>query len=254
MNCEQVQDSISGHADGSLSGILQQAIDNHLKRCKTCAEVLEQEKELVAQLKNSYVPAPREQFFSEALVRARQHHEGALLNQPMSRYFGTAACILLATLLILVLQGRDANEQPNNSLLANSGIELTVMGDEQLDIHLQLLANNDIEHATMVIEVPPSLQIVGYEEVQILEWPVVLRKGKNVLELPIKARQFYTRDRTGYLIARLKTQTRQTDFDIKVTIKPPHQDQRAGHDLDVLPDGKGRVIADILPSKQHQVG
>ena len=101
----------------------------------------------------------------------------------------------------------------------NQGVELIVVEDKQLDIHLQLSVKKDINDATVVIEVPSSLALVGFESVNVLEWQVALKKGKNVLAIPVKARGHFTEDQVSYLVARVKTATQQKNVDIKVTIK-----------------------------------
>jgi Putative zinc-finger len=215
MNCEQVRSSISGFADDSLSGILHQAIANHVKRCDSCTLVLAQEQLLVEFLADSPAPEPRRDFFTDALRKAREHHEGPDLGNVPLGVISAAACFLFGVFLTVLLQGNiDTDSDPSAT-----GIELTVEENKQLDIHLQVSVSSDIDNAMMVIEVPPSLQIVGFEGINVLEWPVLLKKGKNVLALPVKARRHFSEDQVSHLIARLKTGTQQKDFDIKVTIK-----------------------------------
>lgn len=239
MNCEQVRESISGYVDDNLSGILCQAIDNHIKRCGYCAIVLEQEQQLVQELADLPAPEPRVGFFEQALAGTFEFHDAQFSNRAL-HFMSAAACVLAGVLLTVAVQkmgfmpfsnadlpqGGNIETPLSQRVAPANAVELTVVDNQQLDIHLQVSVNNDIDDATMVIEVPQALQIVGFEDVNVLQWQVALKKGKNVLALPVKARRQFYRDHISHLVARLSTDKLQKDFDIKVTIKSSGQNGR----------------------------
>jgi ferric-dicitrate binding protein FerR (iron transport regulator) len=123
------------------------------------------------------VPEPRPGFEDRVLANASSR---AQRRQWRGIWWAAAAGVLAAAIAwgVLMWVQPGANAEPSVMLALNESREVSLVIDSE----------RDLEGATLRLFVSGSVDLVGFEGQQQIEWPVSLTQGANLLSLPVVAR------------------------------------------------------------------
>lgn len=179
MQCSQILNLLDDYLDGTTNQAQRAEFARHLAECATCRQQVLFAQQLQQQLVTLPHPQPSKDFEAKVLPGHRktdfQRKSGFIAG------FSTAIAASLA--LWFVLAPPNAKDPTIASPVAQ--IELAV--DQTQQVSLMFNSPLDIENATMRLELPRNVELVGYRQRSQLEWQMSLRKGTNRLVLPLIA-------------------------------------------------------------------
>lgn len=158
------------------------------------------------------VEGPRADFFDRALeVAARQGSRDRRSSR--SRIWGTAlgsalaaglAVWLVSGVLVKTPQLDDPGNMPG----------LTMAMYETRTVNLMFVSANALDEAILVVQLPPGVEVAGYEGRSEIRWSTQLQAGKNVLPLQLVA----IHGSGGELLARIEHASKQKTFRLNVSV------------------------------------
>jgi len=183
MNCEQHTENLNQFLDGELEELLLREFESHTAECRDCDAALAKKKALRQSLRAMPFTPPEEGFYDHVLkhtVRTTQHNETLFWT---SAGIGGAIAASLAAWLVLALpvSMQENIEQPLlDSVSISLGVEKT--------IRVSFESTGELQAATLTLQLPPGVEISGYENRSDITWATTVRPGTNILELPIVVR------------------------------------------------------------------
>ena len=220
MNCTDFQDQIGDYCSGALSSEPKANCEAHLASCSECAKAVDSHNSFLVMLKAMPVPDPSEGFAKRALQIAV---ESEIMGQNVGHHhrrgfmvgFGSAVAAVLA---LWVVVGMDLQPIPGNSgtvevakvetvetkKAKESNPEFSIALNEQRDIKLAFYSSEELKGATITLQMPEAITLVGYEGQRKLVWKTNLAKGDNTLRLPIIATSAATGASGGQLVAHIE--------------------------------------------------
>ncbi len=252
MNCTDFQNHIDEYCRADLSPEVAADSEVHLASCSECARAVDAHNIFLASLKAMPVDGPSEGFAIRALrIAAESEVAGQNVGHHHRRGFmvgfGSAAVAGLA-LWVVAISPQQMPVTSGSSEMARVGVvtnvatnadkradkripEFSIALNEQRDIKLAFFSSEDLKGATITLQMPENVALVGYEGQRKLVWKTNLAKGDNTLRLPIMA----TSVTGGLLVANIeymgKVKTLRVNLSVGVTDVAP----------DVAPGLSGRV-------------
>lgn len=180
MNCEETRALFDDYAAGALPDAANRSIEFHLRNCRGCRQVADQEHRLRTALRS--MPAPdmppgfSRRALSAARVRGRRHRA-----RPHYRWFGAgfasamAAAVLGWGVLVALL--------PHDPVAA----KLSMAVNQVRTVGLVIDAPEQLKGVEVSMHVPENVELVGFPGRRYLSWKTDLDRGRNVLSLPILA-------------------------------------------------------------------
>ena len=174
MQCVDAIALLDDHIDSQLSANQTTLLNFHLSTCTRCRQELFQREMLVQRLSEmASVAAP--QHLKDRIIRQRlQNH------RQNARWFfggvGLAATIMLAVVSVWLLQ---------HTLVDAPVVVAKQEAKNNNDLHLLLHSAQGLEGVRFSILVPESVQLKGYPAGTKIAWVGKLRKGENILTLPL---------------------------------------------------------------------
>jgi hypothetical protein len=208
MECRHVLTSLNDFMDGYLDPADTQAIQEHLGDCGRCGQIVASEQKFRRALRQMEVEPPDEGFADRVLAQAvggEEHHRhwwsGFLAGG------GVAVAVAMIVILGLLYRG----SHPAIQQLA--GVTLAV--DVPRTVQMVVNVPQDLENSTITILLPEGVELAGYPEDRIITWTADLRKGGNLLALPVVAR------RTGSttLVARVEHERKRKTFEVNLDVQ-----------------------------------
>ncbi|MFH1216874.1 MAG: hypothetical protein V1706_10285 [Pseudomonadota bacterium] len=182
MDCKKTIAQRDNFHDGYLSDKETDAIRIHITTCQSCRQAMQHDADLLQALRDLPVPPPRPDFAARALNAARATHNRRRVKK-ISAYWGTA---LAACLAVWIMVG-----QPDKTVLptpSSPSFSVTLKLHEQKTVNLVVNAPQDLMNADVTVQLPQQLVMVGFPENSEIKWTTNLRKGKNLLSLPLMAK------------------------------------------------------------------
>ena len=182
MKCAEINNHIDGLLDKQLNPEELLAFEQHVSHCTECTEKLKTAKSLSSGLRNQPLPHYSAKFKQRAFAEVRRQYKDE--QQPDHGYsfaagFATAA---VASLLIWFV---------SSVYLADTLIEqpqmIAVAMNQAQTVSLIFDSHTDIQHANLSINLPDNMELDGYPGRRELSWQTSLKKGQNILALPIMA-------------------------------------------------------------------
>ncbi len=210
MNCQQIQQQLDDYLDGKLELMEEADLHLHLDACKDCRQLLQREKALMAGLKQVQVPAMTPGFAQ----RAVSHAASQAKQRPHRRGFvaGFSSALVAGFALMLVVVG---------ILPGGNGIEPNVMPEVAISIaapqtlNLAFDVGYAMNDATLSIDLPGNIEVVGFPGENRLSWQTSLTQGRNILPLPLKG----TAAAAGEIIATLEQGGKKKILRIQVRVE-----------------------------------
>lgn len=208
MYCEQFRQNLDPFLDGELDEALSREVDSHSGACETCAALRTRKEALRRVLKAIPVPSPADGFL-DAIV------EEAIINthRNETRFratagIGAAIAAGVVAWLVLVLPA-ELPTQPEATLET-----VTITLNVEKTFRLTFDSKRELQAAAILVELPPGVEIVGYEGQDSVRWRTTVKAGTNILELPIIVRS----GNGGEVLARLEHEGRQKTFEFAVKV------------------------------------
>jgi len=216
MNCTEFNSTFTdadGNGPDGFSIGQQAEFDVHRGSCEACQAVYEAEAALLIGLRKMPVPEPSANFEDRVLRAAiaqpgaqnigRQQRHGFVLG------FGSAAVAAMALWVVVGVfpeasspvstiadETLAANSVPTNAAATNSAPAndvhkpvLSIALNQQQDIKLAFYSGESLKGAKITIRLPDNVALVGYPGRRQLSWTTNLKKGDNLLRLPVIATQ-----------------------------------------------------------------
>jgi hypothetical protein len=209
MNCRTFTQHLDEYLEGALAGAAHEAAGAHLQGCADCQRRLARMQALRAALRNLPVPAPRAEFFEQALAHA-QRPVGA----PRRRWRYVAGAALAASLALWLASSWSPGLTP---VPAAKPANVTIALNEVRTVQLAFAAERDLEQATLTIALPSGVELQGFPGQREVRWRTNLARGANVLSLPLIA----VASTTGSLVARLEHGDRVSELTVALHVKAP---------------------------------
>lgn len=193
MNCTDINTQMDDYLDDRLEPQARSAFDQHVAGCKACAAMLEQMQGLLHGLQQLPISEPSADFEQRVFNEIRRQHR-----QPrVGRFAAGFATAMAASLAIWFASSVYLPEMPGQS--ASQQATVSVALNQQQTVRLMFEAQSDIQQVSLSIDLPNNMQLAGYPGRKQLSWQTSLKKGSNVLALPVMA----VDPGEGELVARL---------------------------------------------------
>lgn len=201
MNCDEARLRLGEYLAATLPEPDRIAIKEHLHSCGNCREQVDEV--LVRALRNLPMPPPAPGFRERAMGRPTRRLDGKAR---------ALAGMAVAAGLAMAIAGLLPGGKPDDVL---QQVSLRVAEPETVNLLIE--APKALAEATFVMELPPGVELAGYEGQRQVAWRGSLKAGRNLLSLPVTARNA-TR---GELVAHIRHGTGERSFRIRVEALPP---------------------------------
>lgn len=205
MDCMNFSARLGEWLDGSLDAAASQEMHAHAEQCLGCGAERVAEHRLRAALRSLPMARPRPGFVREAMRLARlrngaRDHAGRGRDAWFALAGATAAAIGMAAVLWLRPPGPDADaavavlQAPSPAAaevrhkVVHEGMPTFVMtiGDVE-SVRLRIDAPRDFDDVRFSMDLPDHVSMADQPGIRAMTWSGQLRKGENVLELPLIA-------------------------------------------------------------------
>ncbi len=183
MKCSQINKRLDEIIEGALTPIQQQAVSQHLQNCDGCRNRVETARTLLRNLKELPVMPPRAGFENRVLAFL---HPVKPAPQPRIWFAAGFASALLAALVPLVLWQVLLTE-PKPAMAPIEVALVQVVPQQVQQVSLVFSSPNNIDTATLSLELPGNIELQGFPGQRHIEWQTSLKRGTNRLTLPLIA-------------------------------------------------------------------
>ena len=209
MNCDNCIETLDRYLDGELGEAADRDLESHVDSCDRCSARLAQKRALRRALKvMPYVP-PEHGFYDRVLeetVKTTQRNEAMFWG---SAGLGAAVAASVIAWLVLVLP---ADQMEDIDALQLTGVSISLNVEKTVRVSFESVS--ELEDAVLTVQVPPGVEISGYDGKSEIKWSTDVTRGVNILALPIVVRS----GMGGTILARLehsgKSKTFQFDVDV----------------------------------------
>ncbi len=184
MNCKQTRIHKDDYLERTLSAEETLEVQQHLQSCSECRVDFQRDEEMLATLRSLPVPPPSPDFVQRSFANAKAKYRKQQRKQAMP-YLGGAIAACLAFWLI-VATPINQGVPPIKPAATSQAINIKI-NDERL-IQVVVRAPRDLVAADVMIELPTQLEMAGFPGQREIRWNTNLKKGKNLLSLPLVAK------------------------------------------------------------------
>lgn len=211
MDCDTFNTRLADWLDESLDERAAQDMRVHGLQCRACSHALATERNLRAELRELPVPRSRPGFAREAIRLARLANGAGQQRRGQKRdvlfALGGAAAASVGVAAVLFLRGQVAI--PGELLPATVVAEVVSRGQAFQTVamtvghveavRLRIDSPRDFDEVRFSVELPDHVWLADQPGIRAMTWAGSLRKGENVLELPLVAQS----NVAGFLTARV---------------------------------------------------
>ncbi len=212
MNCKIILTELHDFLDDELKPAQHEQMRAHLSECDSCHQAWQKELQFRQVLKEHTIPVPalgmEERAFAKVPRKAERSHKNAFV----AGFSGAmAAGVMILIAAAMFFNPVTQTTVPNITLTMHQSKKVQMVFDVP-----EMVAN-----ATFSLKVPSHIQIAGKSGLHQIEWQTALKKGKNLLSLPIVA----TAANSGELIAEIRYGDQVKTFRLKLDIQTMEQGQ-----------------------------
>ncbi|VAW57028.1 hypothetical protein MNBD_GAMMA07-1466 [hydrothermal vent metagenome] len=204
MNCTNIQARLDDYIDNGILLNERTVIELHINNCMTCKQHFDEIKSIRNALKALPIPEVSADFESRMFAHVRKHQ--AQKNTD-GRFISGFATAIAASVFFWIAGSALFEPQPLNPQNV-----ITVAMNESRPVRLLFDAPDNIQQVTLSIELPANIELKGYPGSSKLSWNTRLKKGQNVLSLPINAIQAGK----GELVAHLRYGDKQKSYRLMI--------------------------------------
>jgi hypothetical protein len=192
-------------------------MDAHLENCASCRSRVREEQAMREMLRDMPVPAASTGFAARALRQAAVAHSvtnAATQKRVFASGFVAAMVVGFVLWFVTGMYGPRGEQglAPQLQLA-----EVTIRLQETRRVRLAFNAPTDMERVRVSLELPEHVELEGYPGRKQIAWYTKLRKGENVLNLPLSG----LKASKGRLIARLGSGTMTKEIHINLNVEQP---------------------------------
>lgn len=182
MNCRKALEYRDDYIDGYLSQEEKVAVREHLDSCQQCHDAFKRDEDMLQALRALPVPAPSPGFAQRSLQHAQSSGRWQI-QKSLAPLLSAAMAACLVLWLVTGLPRMSYHPAPE---LPTAQVIIKI--NEQKIINVVVNAPRDLLDAHVTIQLPEQVEMVGFPGKSKIEWKTDLRKGKNLLSLPIVAK------------------------------------------------------------------
>jgi len=182
MNCGKALEYRDDYMDGYLSQEEKIAVRAHLDSCQQCHDAFKRDEDMLQALRSMPVPLPSPGFVRHSIQHAQSSGRWQMPKSLVPLFSAAmAACLVLWLVTGLPRMGyQPAQELPPAQVI--------IKINEQRIVNVVVNAPRDLLDAHVTILLPEQVEMAGFPGKSEIEWKTDLRKGKNLLSLPIIAK------------------------------------------------------------------
>ncbi len=177
MNCREIDNLLQDFIDEELPPADYEMVADHHRSCSACARKYQDALAVICELKKLDVPPASSDFASRAIAGATSAGQRPSTRIPGRLTAGIAASLVMLA-LISVLFNLKFTDQDNTVVLLGHDVKL---------VKVAIDSAHAIDGVKMTIDISENLEISGYGDQKIISWNADLKKGTNVIALPISA-------------------------------------------------------------------
>ena len=184
MNCQTVKLKLDEYLDAMLPVRERDELARHLESCPACQRELAELELLCDELREMPVLPARRNFASEAITAAVGGNLPDKKGRPgFMHWFGAGFAGAMVAGLALWGLAMFYPQVQQQSPKASFSVALY----QPKKISLAFNAPADISNVTVSIELPQQFEVIGHAGRRSLSWKTDLKKGRNILTLPVIA-------------------------------------------------------------------
>lgn len=182
MKCTDIDEYLDDFLSRELSPLAMVAFEQHIAKCSDCKNKVDEVKAIQAELRNLAVPQPSPGFEQRVFDNVRKHYkEESSWNFSPGLAAGIAS-LSTVSLAIWLFMGEQASMSPDVDPRM-----VSIALNQTHPVRLMFDSDRDIKQAELSINLPDNVELVGYPGHRQLKWKTNLKRGQNLLALPIKA-------------------------------------------------------------------
>ena len=212
MNCKILQSQLDDFLDGELNPAQAGQIQEHLASCDGCHQLWQQEIQFRQLLQEHPVPAPEAGFEDRVFAKLPRQQASSTHKKAFYAGFGGA---IAAGVMLMVAAAIFIKPVSQQELIPN----ITLTMHESKKVNMVFDVPDVVADATFSLQVPGHIEIAGRTGLHQIEWKTALKKGKNLLSLPIVAKGL----ESGELVAKIKYGDQVKTFRMKLDIHSVEQ-------------------------------
>lgn len=178
MSCTETNSRLDDYIEGELSTDEVQAIEKHLANCDQCSKELQETGALRRALNSLPLVEPSEGFEERLFQEVQRQYA----NHGRNRFYAGFVTAMAASLALWFASTLFIQQVPVNQ----PQVVMVALHDAQT-VRLKFDAPADIEQVTLSIGLPANMELQGYAGYREISWQTRLKKGQNILALPLKA-------------------------------------------------------------------
>ena len=221
ITCQQIEQDLDDLLAGTFPLLLADAMHAHMSSCTKCKKLFDQEGRIITLLAQQKVPTMREDFAKQALAVARSRYEASVdagkntvshTNNGHSSFFArfgyALATVAVSWIAITQFISINHNADPIQTVSMSVG--------EVKNVHLVFNSPESMDNVMVAITLPEHTKIQGRSGVSKLLWSTSLKKGKNIISIPVVAEQ----DKNGEIITRISSGEKSKIFKVRLNVNP----------------------------------
>ena len=182
MNCDQVKALLNTYIDQSLSADAATALETHCADCNACSRELDallRQKQTLASLPAVELDHEVKRRLIDTAVKAAEGSdvEAKTTIMPTVVYRFAAAAMISAIALFAAM--------PYISTPESGGDYMVMVSDQVQTITVAIESEQAIDTVKMHVELSDNLELKGFGSKRQVNWDAGLKKGVNVISLPI---------------------------------------------------------------------
>lgn len=178
MKCNDIKAVVDEYLDDQLSSKELALINEHTKTCDSCQQFYSEAKHVKQMLNDLPMEEPAPGFEQRLFAAVNRQYP-----QPAQHHFKAGFATAIAASLAIWFAVSVFVPSTTEPALDVVSIGL----HESRKLQLVFTSVNDIGNASMQIELPDNIELLGYPGQKNLAWKTRLDKGQNVLTLPVQA-------------------------------------------------------------------
>lgn len=227
MNCENFANTLHDWLDGQMDPARAAAMAAHAIRCRGCALAVSDERKIRGALRELPVPGIRPDFQREALHAARV--AGRTLRRKMLEHDVRIAVLAASSAIAVLVFAALKTPVPTHAAhgfdtVSAENVEVYALtAGEAQSLRLRIQSSRDFDGVRFSVELPDDVSLAGQPGVRAMTWEGRLRKGSNVLELPLVAQA----GAAGRVATRVSWGEFEQHLETRLVSVPPDRNARA---------------------------
>jgi len=194
MNCSEFTAKLDDYVDGQLSAADAAACQAHAESCDACASAAGETRALTRSLEILPVPPAGDGFADRAIARAAAPKGSQFAGRLIALAF---VATLLLSVVTVIWTGLAVRAPTTQIVAALPTVSIHVQ--QAKVVNLVFDARRPLDDVTLLVTLPPGVEIDGYPGRAQIEWHTSLAAGKNIVPLELVAHD----TRGGQLVAEL---------------------------------------------------